>query len=152
MERGAAVPNCTGPAQIRKICVFCGSRAGNRPAYGAAAGELGREMVKRSVGLVYGGGTVGLMGRLAKTVVKGLGTDAVVGVIPTSLNLVELSGEMIGDTRVVDDMHERKGFVAAECRNNLITADDPGALIDLLSAFQGSVDPNLAVLQQTAKE
>jgi predicted Rossmann-fold nucleotide-binding protein len=48
--------------ELRRVCVFCGSAAGSRPAYAEAARELGRELARRGIGLVYGGGAVGLMG------------------------------------------------------------------------------------------
>ena len=65
---------------MKRICVFCGSSSGSRPEYGAAAEELGAELVRRTIGLVYGGGKVGLMGVLADAVLKA-GGEAV-GVIP----------------------------------------------------------------------
>jgi predicted Rossmann-fold nucleotide-binding protein len=65
-------------------------------------------MVRRDIGLVYGGGTVGLMGVIARGVAEGLGPQCVLGVIPSALTPREISNEMIGDTRVVSNMHERK--------------------------------------------
>lgn len=65
-------------------------------------------MVRRDVGLVYGGGTVGLMGVIAHGVADGLGPQRVLGVIPQALTPREVSSELIGDTRIVNDMHERK--------------------------------------------
>ena len=55
---------------MNRICVFCGSSPGARPAYAEAAKELGRTLVKRGTGLVYGGGSVGLMGILAQSVLE----------------------------------------------------------------------------------
>src|ERR1039457_3031924 len=55
---------------MRRICVFCGSSPGSRAEYRAATEELGAELVRRSIGLVYGGGNVGLMGVLADAVLK----------------------------------------------------------------------------------
>ena len=49
---------------MRRICIFCGSTSGSRPEYRAAAEEMGAELVRRNIGLVYGGGNVGLMGVL----------------------------------------------------------------------------------------
>ena len=68
---------------MRRICVFCSSSPGNRPEYRAAAEELGAELVRRNMGLVYGGGNVGLMGVLADAVLRA-GGEAV-GVIPKHL-------------------------------------------------------------------
>jgi hypothetical protein len=70
--------------------------------------RISQEMVRRDIGLVYGGGTVGLMGVIATGVASGLGPQRVFGVIPRALTPREISNEMIGDTKVVDDMHERK--------------------------------------------
>jgi predicted Rossmann-fold nucleotide-binding protein len=72
-------------------------------------------MARRDIGLVYGGGTVGLMGTIAREVAAGLGPQRVLGVIPKALTPREISSEMIGDTRVVDDMHERKARECACC-------------------------------------
>ena len=65
---------------MKRICVFCGSSQGSRPEYRASAEEMGAELVRRNVGLVYGGGKVGLMGVLADSVLRA-GGEAV-GVIP----------------------------------------------------------------------
>lgn len=85
---------------IKRVCVFCGSKHGVRPAYAEAARQLGRVMVAKQIGLVYGGGTVGLMGELARTVQDGLGPEHVLGVIPKALTPREISNELIGDTKV----------------------------------------------------
>lgn len=86
------VPNQTGPNQLKKIAVFCGSSIGKSKAYAAHTVLLGEEMVKRNIGLVYGGGNVGLMGVIAETVYHGLGCndDAVIGVIPDYLEEKEV--------------------------------------------------------------
>jgi uncharacterized protein (TIGR00730 family) len=68
---------------MRRLCVFCGSSPGARPAYGKAAEELGRLLVAEGIGPVYGGGKVGLMGRLADAVVAE-GGEAI-GVLPEAL-------------------------------------------------------------------
>ncbi|GES62835.1 lysine decarboxylase-like protein [Aspergillus terreus] len=71
------------------VCVFCGSVAGNNPAHMATARALAHEFHKNNVKLVYGGGTAGLMGELARTLVSLSGPDAVQGVIPRALVKVE---------------------------------------------------------------
>lgn len=103
---------------LRTIGVFCGANPGHNPAYAAAAEAFGRAMLARGVGLVYGGGSVGMMGIVARTVRDGGGS--VTGIIPRALTTRELSGETIGELLVVDTMAERKermllladGFVA----------------------------------------
>jgi len=71
--------------ELRKVAVFCGASEGNSPEYLSCARELGEELVRRRIGLVYGGGNVGLMGAIAQTVHDGLGPHHVVGIIPKSL-------------------------------------------------------------------
>src|SRR5579864_5660001 len=93
-----------------RLTVFCGSSLGRSPAYAQAARELGREMLARNVGLVYGGASVGLMGVLADTVLAGGGE--VVGVIPRHLVAREIAHAGLTDLRVVDTMHERKALMA----------------------------------------
>ncbi|EIE19309.1 hypothetical protein COCSUDRAFT_25815 [Coccomyxa subellipsoidea C-169] len=99
---------------IRKIAVFCGASSGNSPEYLQCARELGHEMVRRGIGLVYGGGNVGLMGEIAHTVYNGLGEESVIGVIPEALQPREISGETVGEIRIVPDMHTRKAMMSAE--------------------------------------
>ena len=95
---------------MRRLCVFCGSSPGARPAYGAAADELGRLLVERGIGLVYGGGAVGLMGRLADAVLAE-GGEAI-GVLPEALVAKEIGHPGLEDLRVVGSMHERKALMA----------------------------------------
>ena len=90
--------------------MFCGSSPGARPAYGEAAEELGRLLVAEGIGLVYGGGKVGLMGRLADAVLAE-GGEAI-GVLPESLVAKEIGHPGLEDLRVVDSMHERKALMA----------------------------------------
>src|SRR5207247_8931581 len=86
-----------GPA-MRRLCVFGGSAEGTRPAYADAARALGRELAKRGLGLVYGGGSVGLMGVLADTVLAEGGE--VIGVIPGPLASRELAHAGLTELRV----------------------------------------------------
>jgi uncharacterized protein (TIGR00730 family) len=95
---------------VRRISVFCGSSPGARPAYGQAADELGRLLVEEGIGLVYGGGHVGLMGRLADAVLAE-GGEAI-GVLPEALVEKEIGHKGLSDLRVVGSMHERKALMA----------------------------------------
>jgi uncharacterized protein (TIGR00730 family) len=95
---------------MKRICVFCGSSAGNRPEYVVAAEELGAELVRRSVGLVYGVGNVGLMGIIADAVLRAGGE--VVGVIPEHLMALEVGHKGLTKLHVVRSMHERKALMA----------------------------------------
>jgi uncharacterized protein (TIGR00730 family) len=95
---------------MERICVFCGSSPGSRPEYRAAAEELGAELVRRNIGLVYGGGNVGLMGVLADAVLKAGGEAA--GVIPQNLMAREVGHNGLTKLHVVRSMHERKALMA----------------------------------------
>ena len=95
---------------MRRLCVFCGSSPGARPAYGEAAEELGRLLVEEGIGLVYGGGQVGLMGRLADAVLSAGGE--ITGVLPRALVAKEIGHPGLSDLRVVGSMHERKALMA----------------------------------------
>jgi uncharacterized protein (TIGR00730 family) len=95
---------------VKRVCVFCGSAEGARPVYAEAARDLGAELVRRGLGLVYGGGSVGLMGALADAVLAAGGE--VVGVIPGPLATRELAHPGLSELRVVPTMHERKATMA----------------------------------------
>jgi uncharacterized protein (TIGR00730 family) len=97
---------------MQRVCVFCGSSRGARPAYAAAARALGRELVARGQGLVYGGGNVGLMGVVADAVLAA-GGEAI-GVIPHALMAREIGHTGVTTMHVVDSMHERKARMADE--------------------------------------
>jgi uncharacterized protein (TIGR00730 family) len=102
-------PQSTQPG-LRRVCVFCGSSPGARPSYGEATEELARLLVAEGIGLVYGGGQVGLMGRLADTVLAEGGE--ITGVMPEALVAKEIGHPGLNDLRVVDSMHERKALMA----------------------------------------
>ncbi|HRP79176.1 MAG TPA: TIGR00730 family Rossman fold protein [Aquamicrobium sp.] len=94
---------------IRSICVYCGSSNGRGEAYAAAGHALGRSMAEAGIRLVYGGGTKGIMGAVARGVMEGGG--AVTGIIPRFLINKEASGAALGDLDeviVTEDMHTRK--------------------------------------------
>lgn len=96
---------------MSRICVFCGSSEGGRPAYADAARRLGAELVARGLGLVYGGCAVGLMGVLADAVLA-KGGEAI-GIIPEPLVARELAHRGLTELRIVASMHERKATMAA---------------------------------------
>jgi hypothetical protein len=95
---------------MRRICVFSGSSPGLRPAYREAATELGRLLAEEGIGVVYGGATVGLMGKVADAA-RGAGGE-VIGVIPQSLVDFEVAHTGLDDLRIVGSMHERKALMA----------------------------------------
>jgi len=97
------------------LCVFCGSRSGNDPAFAQAASGLGKFLATQGHTTIFGGGSVGLMGVLADAVLSHQG--AVTGVIPRHLAKVEIMHTGVRDMRVTEDMHERKALMhsMADC-------------------------------------
>jgi uncharacterized protein (TIGR00730 family) len=93
-------------SKIRKICVYCGSSPGTDPAFVEAARAFGTILAKNGIGLVYGGGTVGIMAEIAKSVIDHGGTAT--GVIPKFLMRRERPAQGANDLVVTEDMHERK--------------------------------------------
>jgi uncharacterized protein (TIGR00730 family) len=93
-------------SELRSICVYCGSNTGSDPEFATAARALGRMMAESGIRLVYGGGSVGLMGILARTVLSAGG--AVTGIIPQFLKDREVMLGEVSDLVVTADMHERK--------------------------------------------
>ncbi|QDT23711.1 TIGR00730 family Rossman fold protein [Gimesia chilikensis] len=97
-------------SKINSICVFCGSKSGSDPQYHESAQELGRLLAERNITLVYGGGSVGLMGIIADAVLAAGGK--VIGVIPRQLATRELLHPGVEEMHVVEDMHTRKAKMA----------------------------------------
>lgn len=97
-------------AVIHRICVFCGSNTGADGVYVDAARALGRLLAREGVGLVYGGGSVGLMGELADAVLAAGGE--VTGVIPHALWAREVGHRGLTDLHIVETMHERKAMMS----------------------------------------
>ncbi len=95
---------------MNSICVFCGSRSGTDPAYEVAARRLGQTLAEASITLVYGGGNVGLMGKLADAALESNGE--VIGVIPEALMRREIGHPDLTNLHVVASMHERKAKMA----------------------------------------
>ncbi|WP_083226765.1 TIGR00730 family Rossman fold protein [Methyloligella halotolerans] len=91
---------------LQKICVYCGSGSGGNPAYAEAARRLGEIFAKAGIGLVYGGGCIGLMGEIARSVLEHGGH--VTGIIPTFLTEREVMLKDVQELIVVEDMHQRK--------------------------------------------
>ncbi|KAI7775706.1 hypothetical protein LA080_006435 [Diaporthe eres] len=147
----APVPETSTPSSLSnghaeqrrtKICVYCGASPGNKPEHMESARQLAKVMAANNIGLVYGGGTVGLMGEVARTLVSLAGADAVHGIIPEALvkferdptytstttngntgaELAIPEESLFGRTTVVPDMHTRKRLMAQE-----VAAGGPGS-------------------------
>ena len=117
--------------EISSLCVYCGSRVGDSPAFEAAARELGEEMAKRGMRLVYGAGSIGIMGILADSVYQNGGQ--ITGIIPEFLDEIEVGRHDIQEFIVTPNMHERKAmmFTMADAFVTL-----PGGLGSLDETFE----------------
>ena len=93
-------------APISSVCVYCGSHKGDAPEWRRAAERLGRGLAERDIGLVYGGGTIGLMGEIADAALAAGGR--VTGIIPEHLDRHEIGHRGVSELLVVESMHERK--------------------------------------------
>ncbi|XP_059649116.1 cytokinin riboside 5'-monophosphate phosphoribohydrolase LOG1-like isoform X2 [Cornus florida] len=122
--------------RFKRICVFCGSRAGYKSAFSDAALELGKQMVERKINLVYGGGSFGLMGLISRTVFDG--GCHVFGVIPKALLPHEISGETIGEVKTVADMHQRKSEMAKNADAFIALPGGYGTMEELLEMITWS--------------
>jgi hypothetical protein len=92
--------------RLRSVCVYCGSGRGKSPVYAAAARTLGKALAKAGVELVYGGGSLGLMGEVATATLRHGGR--VTGIIPSFLSNRERMLEDVTELVITDDMHQRK--------------------------------------------
>ena len=120
-------------SELRRVCVFCGSSAGALPEYAAAAEAFGAALARRGLELVYGGGRVGLMGRLADAVLAAGGH--VIGVIPEALVARELAHQGVDELRVTASMHERKALMAELADAFVALPGGLGTLEELFEAW-----------------
>ncbi|RWR79201.1 cytokinin riboside 5'-monophosphate phosphoribohydrolase LOG1 isoform X1 [Cinnamomum micranthum f. kanehirae] len=120
-------------SRFKRVCVFCGSSPGKKSSYQVAAIQLGKELVARSLDLVYGGGSVGLMGFVSKAVSDG--GRHVLGVIPRTLMPREITGETVGEVRPVSGMHQRKAEMARQADAFIALPGGYGTLEELLEVI-----------------
>ncbi|CAN1274740.1 Cytokinin riboside 5'-monophosphate phosphoribohydrolase LOG3 [Linum perenne] len=120
-------------SRFKRICVFCGSSQGKKSSYQDAAIELGQELVSRNIDLVYGGGSIGLMGLVSQAVHDG--GRHVIGVIPKTLMPRELTGETVGEVKAVADMHQRKAEMAKRSDAFIALPGGYGTLEELLEVI-----------------
>ncbi|MGA8891655.1 MAG: TIGR00730 family Rossman fold protein [Anaeromyxobacteraceae bacterium] len=95
---------------MKNICVFCGSSFGRKPAYARAARQFGAALASRDLGLVYGGGSIGLMGAVADATLEA--GAPVIGIIPRALARREIAHHGLTRLEVVPSMHARKARMA----------------------------------------
>ncbi|TVU01946.1 hypothetical protein EJB05_52595 [Eragrostis curvula] len=120
-------------SRFRRICVYCGSAKGKKASYQDAAVDLGNLLVERGIDLVYGGGSIGLMGLVSHAVHAG--GRHVIGIIPKSLMPREVTGEPVGEVRAVSGMHERKAEMARFADAFIALPGGYGTLEELLEVI-----------------
>ena len=116
---------------INSLCVYCGSSAGRQERYTASALALAESLVSRNIKLVYGGASIGIMGKVADQVLK-LGGQ-VIGVIPKALAHKEVAHQHLTELHVTQSMHERK-MLMAELSDGFIAL--PGGIGTLEELFE----------------
>ncbi|OAY42975.1 cytokinin riboside 5'-monophosphate phosphoribohydrolase LOG7 [Manihot esculenta] len=120
-------------SRFQRICVFCGSSTGKKASYQEAAIELGKELVEKRIDLVYGGGSVGLMGLVSQAVHDG--GRHVLGVVPKTLMPREIIGHTVGEVRAVSNMHQRKAEMARQADAFIALPGGYGTLEELLEVI-----------------
>ncbi len=153
---------------IQTIAVFCGSGLGKNPLYEQKAVDLGKALYKNNIALVYGGGTRGLMGVVAKTVFA-LG-GSVTGVLPQALNLASIRQAVVEtELIVVPTMHDRKAKMYSLADAFIALPGGIGTFEEFLEVFTwlqlgyhhkpvallntaGFYDPLLQLFEQSSQE
>lgn len=121
---------------MRAICVFCGASAGDRPAYTGAARALAALLAQRDLTLVYGGGSIGLMGILADAALAAGGR--VIGVLPEHLSRREVAHAGLTEMHIVGSMHERKALMARRADAFIALPGGLGTLEELFEVLTWS--------------
>ena len=118
---------------MKRLCIYCGSSPGSRPEYALAAAACGRTLAQRGIGIVYGGGNTGMMGRVADAALEAKGE--VIGVIPHHLADRELAHERATQMIRVNSMHERKQMMADLSDGFIILPGGIGTLEELFETY-----------------
>ena len=118
---------------MKRLCIYCGSSPGSRPEYAAAALDCGRTLAQRGIGIVYGGGNTGMMGKVANAALEAKGE--VIGVIPHHLADKELAHDGATQMIRVNSMHERKQLMADLSDGFIILPGGIGTLEELFETY-----------------
>jgi uncharacterized protein (TIGR00730 family) len=122
--------------ELNSILVYCGANSGNKPIYRDVTIELGNFLVENNRTLVYGGGSIGIMGILADTVLAGNGK--VIGVIPDFLNVKEVGHTGLTEIHVVKSMHERKALMEKLCDGVIVLPGGYGTFDEMFEMLTWS--------------
>ncbi len=117
----------------KSVCVYCGSRNGNNPAYSDAAKQLGAALAQEGWRLVYGAGDVGLMGEVARATQSAGGETF--GVIPVHLVQREVGKSDLTHYVITETMHERKKVMIMNADAVVVLPGGPGSLDELFEAL-----------------
>lgn len=123
----------SGGIGLKRLAVFCGSSSGASEVYTLGAIQLGKELARRNITLVYGGSSIGLMGVLADTVLREGGQ--VIGVIPKVLEEREISHKGLTQLITVETMHERKAKMADLADGFIVMPGGAGTLEEFFEVF-----------------
>ena len=118
---------------MKSICVFCGSSTGFHPIYKKTAYDLGRHIAEENLSLIYGGGSIGLMGVLANAVLEHGGKA--IGIIPRFLYEKEVGHDGVSELIIVDSMHERKQKMAELSQGFIAMPGGIGTMEELFEIF-----------------
>lgn len=121
---------------MKSVCVFCGSSSGFHPIYEKAAYKLGKLIAEENITLIYGGGSVGLMGVLADSVMEHKGE--VIGIIPKFLYDKEVGHDELTELIIVESMHERKQKMAELAHGFIAMPGGIGTMEELFEIFTWS--------------
>ncbi|CAA7399717.1 unnamed protein product [Spirodela intermedia] len=133
LEVNSPAPTRAEKSRFKKVCVFCGSSPGRKKSYHDAAVELGMELVSKKIDLIYGGGSAGLMGLVSQAVHSSGGN--VLGIIPRTLMRKELTGETVGELKIVTGMHQRKAEMSCQSDAFIALPGGYGTLEELLEVI-----------------
>lgn len=118
---------------IQSVAVFCGSKSGKNPLFIEHATDLGKLLTNQKIKLIYGGGSVGIMGAIANSMM--LNGGEVIGIIPKLLVEWEQQHSDITELIVVDDMHSRKKLIYEKSDAVIILAGGNGTLDELFETI-----------------
>lgn len=121
---------------MKSILVYCGANSGTSPIYKQTAIDLGKIMAERNIRLVYGGGSVGLMGTIADAVLENGGD--VVGIIPHFLDKMEVGHKNLPEIHKVDTMHQRKAMMEQMCDGIITLPGGYGSMDELFEILSWS--------------
>ena len=121
---------------MKSICVFCGSSMGYHPIYEKSAYDLGKHIASENIRLIYGGGSVGLMGVMADAAIENDGE--VVGIIPRFLYEKEVGHDGVTELIIVESMHERKHKMAELSQGFIAMPGGIGTMEELFEIFTWS--------------